>query len=105
MTGMLGMFYALIILCVLVGILLIAKMLIDRSRYAKRAMNHVWIEILPHAGKDYDLMLPIEGNKVHIPLPNKSGIPGKKTKTFATHIMGEAGERLANWPPGKMRFA
>jgi len=72
----------------------VAKLLWDRHRYARQAMNHVWVQELPKAGKEKNFLVLIDGEKITF---------GKK-QAKRTHILGEPGEYLADYPPGKTKF-
>ena len=60
----------------------VAKLLWDRHKYARQAMNHVWVQELPKAGKEKNLLVPIDGEKITF----------GKAKNRRTHILGEPGE-------------
>ena len=81
---------------VLILIFQVVKAIVSRQRNAKKAANHIWAEVLPLAGKVYDPLVPIDGNKVRI--KDSSG------KVFATYVLGRAGIFPAAWPPGKSKF-
>lgn len=72
----------------------VAKLLWDRHKYARQAMNHVWVQELPKAGKEKNLLVVIDGEKITF----------GKAKDKRTHILGEPGEYLADYPPGKTKF-
>jgi len=84
----------LFILIAIVIVFWVAKLLFDRHKYARQAMNHVWVQELPKAGKEKNLLVPIDGEKITF----------GKTKNKRTHILGEPGEYLADYPPGKTKF-
>ena len=72
----------------------VAKLLWDRHKYARQAVGHVWVQELPKAGKEKNFLVEIDGDKITF------GKKGQKR----THMLGEPGEFLCDYPPGKTKF-
>jgi len=84
-------------LCILLAIVLVAwvaKIFLERQRNAKKAMNHIWVQTIPKAGKEINDMVPIEQGQIKVKIGKRKII----------HIIGEPGEFNADWPPGKIKF-
>lgn len=77
--------------------------MLDRQRNAQKAENHVWVQVVPKAGKERNFMVPkeVKGGVAIVKTPDSFG---KFSSNSPTHVLGEDGEYPADWPPGKTKF-
>ncbi len=103
MASIISSVVPMIALFAFVGVAYVIKLLLDRQHNAKKALNHVWIAEIPKAGKEKNYLVPIEviGGVSSVRVPDDKG---KISPTSPTHILGEAGEFSADYPPGKTKF-
>lgn len=83
--------------------IIVMYLVIERQKNASKAENHIWVSIIPKAGMERNYRQPIEIvggiSSCHIPDVN-----GQINEYSPVHVLGEAGEFTAMYPPGKMKF-
>ncbi len=86
-----------------VGIFYLFRQLFLRNKYAKETIDHVWIQIIPIAGKEKNYMIQVEnvGGVSRVKIPD---VKGKINEKSPTHILGNEGEFQADYPANKSHF-